>query len=555
VTRSRHIGTNPDASVESKYNRDLKLNTSNNSDDRAAMLSFFGRHLRVGVHLMLSLRRCCVVLLFALPAPCVIAQKAVLHKTAPQRGQAIPAGISQPSGIANPEVPRVINNYLPSPAEEGPKAWYEKATGIIAAAIGASIAATMSFYAFVLYPGRIKRLEMLLSHVEAQLKNLYGPLLGECIRADGVFRRMELSMLRLGADHRHYDFRELKVSHFRTKNINTQAPTAEDHKVLFARFLKQVYIPSNERRFDLLRHNLHLLGPYPPTSLFLFMTHASQLESLLQVKQKVDLSIPNHNHLDRYGDPYILTPFPTVMTAEVMAKVAFLKALQNEYRWRIGHSVFFPKAEIFHRRQYFLLLDKDLRGKLGKATDAEHLTRNQKKLAHYSPACPLVWGPYTAVELFELRSWLITKERPLRNFTGLEAEQLFIVAMLQADIAEISLEGTEVRPIHHRVAQAFDELDIPGSKKNFPWAEDFEWEMLEESSYQLMPFVKRGFTLTTLPDAPDFAYDRTRYSEMRETPIPGAKRGLRRLLRRRGQKKGLSSMPPAAQAAPAKDPA
>ena len=421
--------------------------------------------------------------------------------------------------------PQVITNNIPAPSDQA-KPWYERVGGIIAACLGASIGATISIYAFVVYPNNLKRLELRLNFVESQIKELYGPLLGECLQADGIFRRVELAMLRLGPEdnHRHFNFRELRVDDF-SATLDNAAASRSDRRRLFAKILKDIYLPSNQKRADLLQHNLHLIGPYPPLSLFLFLTHAAQLKSLVMIKQKVDLNIEDHSNLDRYGDPYILTPFPTAMTAEVVAKVALLKALQNEYRHRIGRSKLGVPGEIFFRDQYFLLLPEDLRDQLGAATDALHARRDAKKLAHYPPACPLVWGPYTAVELFELRSWLITKERPLRNFEGLEGEHLFIVAMLDADVAEICSETDPqrvARPLHHRVAQAFDELDVPGSKMNHAWSPNFEWEDLAKDPLMLSTFKRRGHKLHNLPKAPGFAYRVRAYAQMRETPLDPA---------------------------------
>ena len=59
--------------------------------------------------------------------------------------------------------------------------------------------------------------------------------------------------------------------------------------------------------------------------------------------------------------------------------------------------------------------------------------RNENQRAFYAATCPLIWGPYTAVELFELRSWMINRYRPIEALTeSLPAEKLFIEAMLSA---------------------------------------------------------------------------------------------------------------------------
>ena len=420
--------------------------------------------------------------------------------------------------------PVVQNNNLPVPKED-PKSFWEKYSPFTAALVTAIIAGLVSLYAFVIYPSNLKKLELRLNYVELQLRDLYGPLLGECIQADGMFRRLELALVQLGAeDHRHYDFREIVVGDFKA-TISSYANTGEDRRRVFARVLAEIYVPANQRRVDLLQKNLHLLGPRPPLSFFLFLTHAAQLRSLVSIKQLIDLRIEDHDTLDRYEDPYILMPFPTAMTAEVVAKVALLKALQNEYRYRIGGSSFGIPGEVFFRDQYFLLLDDDLRDKLGYATDPRNSQRDARQRAHYAVTCPLVWGPYTAVELFDLRSWLITKELPMRGFPGLEGEHLFVVAMLKADVAQIcpdNLPDRVIRPLHHRVAQAFDELDVPGSKMNHPWDEEFEWEDLAQGKTQLTSFRKCGYSLQHLPPAPQIAYRVRPYSKMREIPLEPA---------------------------------
>jgi hypothetical protein len=407
----------------------------------------------------------------------------------------------------------------------------------IVGVLGVFVTLYSTLYSVVYYPHRVKRLEMRLKFVEDQLERFYGPLLAECIASDSVFRRVELALKYLQPGHRHNNIRELTVDCFppasgfgdRTSTTNnyksSDPPTPQQ---LFATFISKVYLPLNQKRADLIKHNLHLIGPYPPVSLNLFLNHAAQFESIIAIKREIDILLPPLETLTRYDDPYILMPYPMMLTAEVVAKVALLKAVQNEHRYRHGRAAFFLPREVFIRKQYFLILNPGLRQLLNEDTDTRPEQEQvdyprQKNQQAFNPASfPLIWGPYSPVELFELRSWLISRYQAVAALKkSLPAETRVIEAMLKAKIAFSSRKGIDY-PLHYRVAQLFDELDIPGSKFNHPWDPKFDWHKLEEDpalgTYRLyrMKTLKGECTLNNIPKAPGFAYYERRYKKMRD---------------------------------------
>jgi hypothetical protein len=382
----------------------------------------------------------------------------------------------------------------------------------------------VTLFTLVYVPRELKRIEMKLGYVEEQLEKLYGPLLAECLQADSTFRRVELAIARLseGTDadhHRHYDLRQLSVMDFATGGTHFDGTTVLGRRRFFATVLKDVYVPANRRRVNLLKHNLHLLGPNPPLSLALLLSHATQLDSLIRVKQMIDLPCTNAS-LGRYEDPYILAPFPANLTGEVIAKVAWLKALQREYRYRLARSrslwAFVTRKQVYRRDQYFLLLNEKLRDELNALTSC-HSSRREDQTAFHPHTFPLVWGPYVAVELFELRSWLITREIALRSLDTLAAERRLFQCLLQAPVVRYDKRGDVKCKVHYRVAQPFDELDKPGSKMNFPWDCNFTWERLQkDETAHLQYFAKENFSLRDIPKASKIAYDRKAHNEMLE---------------------------------------
>jgi hypothetical protein len=300
--------------------------------------------------------------------------------------------------------------------------------GTIIAALLAATVASITYVCTTRGQTRNKRLELTLTYVESQLKELYGPLLAECIEADSSFRRIELTMNCIGAkDHRHYDLRELQPEDF-TGELPHRRNTPMWHRKFFAHLISNVYLPSNERRIKVLRSNMHLFGPYPPTSLALFMMHAAQFRSIIEVQRLtgIEFRAAPDEYKDRYEDPYLLIPFPSILTGEVLAKVAWLKALQREYRYRISRSTWSTRPEVYKRDQYYLLVSPDARETFNRETDVSPDIYKKRKIeqkAYYPPTFPLVWGPYTAVELFELRTWLISRERALRKMDGLKSDR------------------------------------------------------------------------------------------------------------------------------------
>ena len=116
-----------------------------------------------------------------------------------------------------------------------------------------------SLNAFVIYPNRIKKLEMRLKLVEDQLIKLYGPLLAESTVADSTFRRLELTFHTLNAKHRHYDLRAIRSEDFKEHAPLTMSPDVQSRR-LFANFIVNGYLPFNKKRMEIIQHNLDLLG-------------------------------------------------------------------------------------------------------------------------------------------------------------------------------------------------------------------------------------------------------------------------------------------------------
>lgn len=383
-------------------------------------------------------------------------------------------------------------------------------------AVATTFGAVFGLYHLVVIPGRMKRLDLKLQSVNSQLRELYGPLLAECIRADSTFRRVELAMSRLWGkssdaeeDHRHHSvLRKLKASHFTKAIDNPSRLDEEDQLRFFAQCLKE-HLRNDKILVDILKETVHLYGPYPPISFFLFLTHAAQFEALISIKEKIDLDLPKQSPEKRFEDVYVTSPFPPALTAEVIGKVAFLKALQQEYEYRLGRVGRVPQPkEIYSRKQYYLLVD-DIRNEMNKRAH-EYL--------HYPAASPLIWGPYTALELIEMRSWLIFKEVPIRPMETLSDEHAFIVCLLEADVAETALPE-EPNPYlcaqHRRVAQAFDEIG-PNSKTLKKWHNKFKWEdMIDKPcEYGYFRFKLIDKKLKSLPDTPGFAYDTKAFNKL-----------------------------------------
>jgi hypothetical protein len=196
------------------------------------------------------------------------------------------------------------------------------------------------------------------------------------------------------------------------------------------------------------------------------------------------------------------------MSAEIFGKVAFLKALQREYQYRLGHLF---EEEIFYRTPYFLALQLPLEDPTIKipcrctVCDARLLALSQelKQQKGDHQACPiqprdlraalndavgyprynaltfpLIWGPYTGVELMEIRANLIVQENSFREMSLPEHKTLF-KAFLNSAVLCVAKPKYEARnrsrdvvgrnesfqlPIDYRMAQPFDGIDTSGSK-------------------------------------------------------------------------------------------
>ncbi len=404
-------------------------------------------------------------------------------------------------------------------------------TAALIPSLAAILAAWATITTAVVVPGRVKRLEAKLKYVEDQLKDLYGPLLAECIRADSIFRRVELSLHHLNvgthfgsSDPRHkpapsdltersIDLKQIKVSHFQRVNKDSPGPASNDEYVFKAKVVKSVFLDSNKLRVDILKKNMHLLGPNPPTSLFLLLTHAAQMEGLVSVKEAFDINTPS-GHTNEFLDPYVIQPFPFMLTAEVMAKVTYLKALQREYSRRIARTgILGIPDEIVSREKYYLVAEKQQKASTSSNSgDAGQRLRNAIFPNIHSSVhmWPLLYGPYTAIELIELRSWLIFKERPLRDMPFLGDQLSFIHAVLNSWVYA-KCKGSEGRdvgiPIHYRVAQAFDDVQNK-AEREVSWDSSFDWRDAARTFRHSRKQLKRcRWRLHEIPSEPGFGFN------------------------------------------------
>jgi hypothetical protein len=447
-------------------------------------------------------------------------------KKQPARPPAAPSSVTYnktihiDQGGLSQDLPRIINKKA--------EAW-TAADYIALGAVGATIfGAIVAVFQGIIFPFRVKRLEMKLQYVLAQLKDFYGPLLVECIRADSAFRRVELSLSALTPggsiqQQHHSSLRKLRLRHFTEPIRDTNSPDEDDRLRFYAQILTQSHLENDRRQIDLIKRNVHLFGPYPPLSFFLFLTHAAQFEALITIKQRLDLVTPIETFDSKFKDPYVISPFPMAFTAEVSGKVAWLKAMQQEYEYRISKVGFrLPfsrrsphmwhrsnyKSQVYKRGQYFLIMD-NIRVELNERLH-EHL--------HYVPSSPLIWGPYTAIELIEIRAWLIFKELPLRDTHNLEDEHRFILALLAAKVAKAAKKDTPLAQAfeqHFRAGQAFDEIG-PVSKTVSKWDSKFVWEHMVDNprDFRSMWFLMCSFALSDLPESDGFAYDRGLFEQL-----------------------------------------
>ncbi len=175
-----------------------------------------------------------------------------------------------------------------------------------------------TYFAFVLVPAKIKRFEYNSDYIQTQLNNLYGPLLGECVRTDRIFLRMEGSIASLfGANSHHHSKLEPLIADYSKSG-------RESLKQLVETIIRDVYHPCNAEKVRLLKNYVHLYGPYPPLSFFLFLIHAAELEATI--------ALGNNKSLLRFSSDKVegsnvvtISPFPSPLTAEVLAKVVLLE--------------------------------------------------------------------------------------------------------------------------------------------------------------------------------------------------------------------------------------
>ena len=270
--------------------------------------------------------------------------------------------------------------------------------------------------------------------------------------------------------------------------------------------LLHTYLASNDGRFQLLRRNLQFVGPYPPQSLFMFLIHSTQTAALMELKEHFEIPNPSEEGQGkRTYDPYATYPYPVIMTAEILGKVALLKALQREYQFRLGDVW---NRRIFYRTSYFLALQlpigtsipcecKSCRDRLielsqepekegetivHKGTQRDLRGALNRCLGHprYNALTfPLIWGPYTGVELMEIRANLIVQENSFRKM-DLSEHRAIHEAFLNAAVLGVGKPGNRISkscrqilelednsfclPIHYRMAQPFASIDASGNK-------------------------------------------------------------------------------------------
>jgi hypothetical protein len=371
---------------------------------------------------------------------------------------------------------------------------------------GSILAAVVSILCFIWLPIQQKLIETRLAFVEKQLHELYGPLLAECIHSDSIFRKTELVLSRKACvppDVMSITTQSIKSVRRKlaTAGSDPRQPPDLAENELSVWALLDTFLNSNKKRFDLLRRNLHFVGPYPPQSLFTFMIHTTQIEALLDLKEHTHVEVPSgKDRGKRTVDPYAIYPFPIIMTAEIIGKVAFLKALQREYQFALGTLI---KRQVFYRKPYFLTLQLPLYTKapctceecktrikaLSEQTYLDSKAPKQRDLRavlnvavgyprYNALTFPLIWGPYTAVELLEIRANLIVQENSFRDM-ALKEHTTVLNAFLNAAVLRVAKPKYKVRnlwrklvqknesfalPIDYRMAQPFDSIDASGSK-------------------------------------------------------------------------------------------
>ena len=326
--------------------------------------------------------------------------------------------------------------------------------GIASVLAAAIIGLFGTTFAWVYVPAKIRRSEDRAKFIETQLSELYGPLLGECLRTDRMFLQIEWTIANsFSQEHHHSRLQPLLGGTLLGEN--TALPS------FFASVIRKVYHPANLVKVQLLKNKVHLFGPYPPMSFHLLLNHAAELEAILALGEKRLL-------LDAIETPLSseavgrVAPYPMALTAEVLAKVVLLKKLQKEYRSRLSsiRTIFVGTRKVFNRDRYFLEIKSDIRTELDKLH-----TCNSYTCSNF----PLLWGPYLPVELIEMRSWFIAHSDLLADQPNLLEHKLITDAFLSATIIFVDPRGNRTFDLDCRVFQAFDSLDPLRSKQRILW--------------------------------------------------------------------------------------
>lgn len=474
-----------------------------------------------------------------------------------------------------------IDQKLNESSSKSPAKWTDIFTAIIAS-ITLIFGPAWLFY----WSTKLKPLEIRLKYVEDQLEHLYGPLLADCLRAESEFRRVQLLLeqsanLNQSANFNHRDLlqqltREKLLTVRGLSNAAGNSPlhatqslsqptSVPDPATLFAWAIDKIYLKSNHRKVELLSKNVHLYGPYPPLSFSLFLSHASQFESLVGIISQPFANIqkartasvpettgqstvkagnsdqPTVNEATRkdvtecadepdYKDIFTGIPYPVFLTGEVAGKVTYLKALQREYQLRIGQKI--DRGEIFYRRPYYLAFEDP--NAIPKVPSLrKELNDHAEKMLYNEKSLPLLWGPYTGIELLEMRSWLIGRELLVRGIENIKDMAISYRHALNAFVATIIYDrenppcARRVKfPIHYRVGQLFDEIDQSGSKAGIEWTVKFCYSNIPRDKYLETEFqwydprpheIWRGpYSLARINCADGFAYDSEKLKKLFE---------------------------------------
>jgi len=118
------------------------------------------------------------------------------------------------------------------------------------------------------------------------------------------------------------------------------------------------------------------------------------------------------------------------------------------------------------------LIGKDIRQTLNNKLNSPHM--------YNALTFPLVWGPYTGVELLEIRAHLIVQFNSFKDLPGVEQKNIFeafldgvilqvvkvreSITLCETGYQQVSSGPSISIPIEYRMAQLFDTIDASGSK-------------------------------------------------------------------------------------------